>query len=122
VLLFKPADCGELYDAIIELYLKIFSFKKRLKYAGMQVSKHEEIQAFKYTSIQVYKYASMQVCRDSSMQACKYVGLQACRYSGVQACRYLPICISVFKSIKCKNAFMVFQKTLRFYFRQTLKR
>lgn len=49
VLLFKPADCGEIYDVIIELYLKIFSFKKRLKYAGMQVSKHEEMQAFKYT-------------------------------------------------------------------------
>ena len=61
VLLFKPADCGEIYDVIIELYLKIFSFKKRLKYAGMQVSKHKEMQAFKYTSIQV--------CRDASKQA-----------------------------------------------------
>ena len=61
VLLFKLADSGEIYDAIIELYLKIFSFKKRLKYAGMQVSKHKEMQAFKYTSIQV--------CRDASKQA-----------------------------------------------------
>jgi hypothetical protein len=25
VLLVTPADCGEIYDAIIELYLKIFS-------------------------------------------------------------------------------------------------
>ena len=71
VLLFKPADCGELYDAIIELYLKIFSFKKRLKYAGMQVSKHKEMQAFKYTSIQVYKYTSIQVYKYTSMQGCK---------------------------------------------------
>lgn len=61
VLLFKPADCGEIYDAIIELYLKIFSFKKRLKYAGMQVSKHEEMQECKYASMQVFRCASLQV-------------------------------------------------------------
>ncbi|OYX25206.1 MAG: hypothetical protein B7Z06_07655 [Flavobacteriales bacterium 32-35-8] len=79
VLLFKLADCGEIYDAIIELYLKIFSFKKRLKYAGMQVSKHKEMQAFKYTSIQVYKYTSIQVYKYTSIQVYKYTSMQGCK-------------------------------------------
>ena len=92
MLLFKPADCGELYDAIIELYLKIFSFKKRLKYAGMQVSKHEEIQAFKYTSIQVCKYASMQGFKYASMQVCWTAGLQVFRCASLQVFAYLHKC------------------------------
>jgi hypothetical protein len=91
-LLVTPADCGEIYDVIIELYLKIFYFKKKLKYAGVQVSKHEEMQAF--------KYANMQVCRNASSKYLWPACLQAFRYASLQAYKDLPICISVFKSIK----------------------
>jgi hypothetical protein len=73
--LVTPADCREIYDVILELYLKIFSFKKKLKYAGVQVSMRK------------CRHSSMQICKFGGMQAGKYLGLQACRHSDMQACR-----------------------------------